>query len=476
MLPEAPLVAPLPVEALPVEAPLPLVLPLEAVAPALEPELLPLAEALRPELPLLAVLALPEPLELLRPLLPEALALLPVEAVLLPVAVLELVADAEALAVVPLAAPPEVEPEVLPSSPPKQLPQPESNTNPTTVDALKCPIASPWMPGLWAKRVAGPWHAVHRALRPPGRVLAGPVDARYPLRLFLGAAMNTAVKVVGIGCAVLGLLGIGGVVIAGVVAKKVVDEVAPSGMAGITQAAAEMGKTEEALKALDTKYPWKAPSRGQPMALTEAQLTRWIAVRGSVKPVFDKWEAQTQAFKGKYEGKENEGALKGLKGAMEGTRLVTELLQKTREAFATGLEAQKMSPREYGAVAAMVLGASRVAEGAGPKRAEIDAQLAAAREQLGKSKDDAEKAGLEAQIQGLEHARKMVPDEARLKVLTANAAVIAPHRAEVDKLGSEGLDGLLLGTDGMQSMIDQLGAELGPTDDGAAGGSTGDSK
>src|SRR5688572_3292089 len=140
---------------------------------------------------------------------------------------------------------------------------------------------------------------------------------------------------VGIGCGSLMLLGLIALGVGAWWVKGKVD--------GIVETGQKMQAAGQELAELDRSFPYTPPPEGEVLALNEARLIDYLAVRETALPVYAEFEKKAEAFKAKHG--DNEEADVG--AAMQATSMMTELLIQVHGAYAAGLKKHSMSPREF---------------------------------------------------------------------------------------------------------------------------------
>ncbi|MGZ3457776.1 MAG: hypothetical protein ACXU86_04645 [Archangium sp.] len=145
---------------------------------------------------------------------------------------------------------------------------------------------------------------------------------------------------VGIGCGVLLLVGVLMAVGGAWWAKGKLENVAEAGKAMEAQ-----GKQ---LASLNDKYPFTSPPKGQPVALSDARLQEYLAIRASILPVYKKYEEQAKSLDHKN------GQQADLGDAMKAMGLLSGLMKEVRAKSIEQLDAHKMAPREFHAITAAI--------------------------------------------------------------------------------------------------------------------------
>jgi hypothetical protein len=259
---------------------------------------------------------------------------------------------------------------------------------------------------------------------------------------------------VGIGCGVLVLLGVIAVGVAGYWVKQKVG----GSVESLQQVSQQMAEQRKELAALDQAHPFTPPKEGEMLALSEARLLEYLAVREQALPVFQEFEQKGKALEQKHQGKEGPD----LGAIMEATGMLTQLIAQVHAAYIEGLKQHRMSPREYRAIttalySSLMVGAMEQAQKAGGQAREgMEEALQEVRTRLeDKSLSQEERAGLEAQEQELlegladlesqqAEAAQAAPSEEAKAVTAANRALFEKHQARIEKAASLAFDGLIL--------------------------------
>ncbi len=252
--------------------------------------------------------------------------------------------------------------------------------------------------------------------------------------------MASGVKVVLVGCAVIGIgiivaIGVGGYFVKKKVGEKI-EEV--KNMTGSQDS--DYGKKTEELK---KRYPYTAPSSG---IITESQLTRFLTIRKSVYETYKKYEAD---FK-----KMSEAGNPGLDAPLKGIKMWNDVhMVQTQE-----LEKQKMSPDEYSYIATGVYKtwfakgtreamkhesfSDASADGLKKSIAEIDKQIQdpSTNEEVKKQLQSV-KEGLESQLKSIgENQPIKEMDEQLASVPKENIELFTKHQKEIEQYSMAGLE------------------------------------
>ncbi len=150
----------------------------------------------------------------------------------------------------------------------------------------------------------------------------------------------------GIGCGVLLLVGIVCTVIFGFWVKRK----AGAKFASMQKAGVEMKAQEEALKQLDSEFPFTPPPAGEMMKLDEARLRDYLAIRKEALPIYREYEEKSKSLSART----RDGKNVGLGDVMEGMGMVSDFMMKLRATYISGLRARRMSPLEFHSTTATV--------------------------------------------------------------------------------------------------------------------------
>jgi len=263
---------------------------------------------------------------------------------------------------------------------------------------------------------------------------------------------NTALLAVGIGCGGLFLLaGIAAVIGVFWVKSKVTDAVG---------SVEEIAAQEQRIQALDEKYPFTPPAEGKPLRLDEKRLQDYLAIRSSLVPVFQAFEAKSKELSARTDNK-------GIGAGLEAIGMTGELIRDVRERFAKELDAKRMSAKEFhtitGTIYASMIGKGMAALQDGQREAleklqkSFDQQLASktlpaeARKMIEQQRETVTKQLAELPSHAIAEADKPIYD--------ANTTLIAKYKAQIDKEANPALDALLFGETGqIENAFKPLGA------------------
>lgn len=252
--------------------------------------------------------------------------------------------------------------------------------------------------------------------------------------------MASGVKVVLIGCAVIGIgivvaIGVGGYFVKKKVGEKIKE------VKNVTGAQdSDYGKKTEELK---KQYPFTPPASG---IITEPQLMRFLAIRKSVYEKYKQYEAD---FK-----KMAETEKPGFDAPLKGLKMWNDIHMVQAQA----LEQQKMSPDEYSYVATSVYktwlakGARETmkqesfseasADALKKSIAELDKQIQnpGTNEEVKKQLQQV-KEGLETQLKSLPENQQIKQMDAQLEsVPKENIALFTKHQKEIEQYSMAGLE------------------------------------
>lgn len=248
---------------------------------------------------------------------------------------------------------------------------------------------------------------------------------------------------VGIGFAVVVLVGVVALVAGGFWLKGQVE-----GAAGDARALSEqLAKTEERATALNERFPFAAPPKGVPVAVTEGRLDEYLAVRAALGPVYRTYEEKAKALEA------SAGEKPGLRDAVRAMGTLSELFGAVRTAWLDQLEAKRMSPREFHAITAALYSSNWAVAIGEARRQErpaleglktsLETQLAAAEGEL--------RAAIETQLVDVKDRLAALPagtapGEAE-RVHRANHELFLKHQTRIEEQAGHGLDIVLLGGD-----------------------------
>jgi hypothetical protein len=254
---------------------------------------------------------------------------------------------------------------------------------------------------------------------------------------------------VGIGCGSLVLLGL---IALGVGAWWVKGKVE-----GIVESGQKMQVIGQDLAALDKSYPFTPPPEGEVLAIKEARLLDYLAVRETALPVYAAFEKKSEAFNAKHSDNQNAD----MNAAMQATSMMTELLVQVHGAYVEGLKQHSMSPREFRTITQTLY--SSAITGMGDQVQKMGEQareqaLQDVRKQLeNESLTEEQRTALEEQEQELlaahddaEEADAAAPalSEASKAAATANLALMDKYKERITSAGSLAMDAVLFGSEG----------------------------
>lgn len=152
---------------------------------------------------------------------------------------------------------------------------------------------------------------------------------------------SKALKIVGIGCGAMVLIAVIGVALAGYWVKGKVE--------GMGEWAEKMETQQKELNALEEQFAFKAPAEGETVELTEARLSKYLAIRRGLEPAMAKFEASSK----KLEKKNGEEA--SMSDGLAALSAMGDLTFEVRAAFIAQLQQAKMSPSEFHAIRDSIL-------------------------------------------------------------------------------------------------------------------------
>ena len=255
--------------------------------------------------------------------------------------------------------------------------------------------------------------------------------------------MKKVLIALGIGCGVL--------LIGGVIAMAVLGYACKKSLGGMADWGKKFSAQQEKIKALDAQYSFNAPPEGQLLKLDEARLQSYMEIRKQVWAVFKEFEAKSKSF----DTRTQDGKKAGFGDAMEAAKMLGDLTYKVRDTFITGLEAKKMSPREFhtitGAIYSTAINRAGMDMKAGQEKATAD--MAQQRSEIETKLNDpatseSDKAMLKAQLEAMEAQEKMAAGMSGMAnadpaTVTANEALIAKYKSDVDTYANPALDAFL---------------------------------
>jgi hypothetical protein len=248
----------------------------------------------------------------------------------------------------------------------------------------------------------------------------------------------------GIGCGVLVVVGILVVVAGGFWLKRK----AGAKLDSLKQAGVEMKLQEEALKQLDSDFPFSPPPEGELMKLDEARLQEYIAIRKEALPVYKEYEEKSKAF----DTRTSKGKDVGIGDVMEGMGMVTGFMMKLRTTFISSLRAHRMSPREFHTTTATVYstymhkGMQAAGQATDEAREKIQKEMGELNDRMNEPglTEDA-KAAIQNAIDELQKSLDSLPASsggagAGGAVTDANAALLEKYKADVELAANPAFD------------------------------------
>ncbi len=247
-------------------------------------------------------------------------------------------------------------------------------------------------------------------------------------------------------------LGIGfGVLVLGVIAVLVVGAFWLKGQVeDVTQGAAEFAEKAEAVEKkiadLDRRFPFQAPAKGVPVSITESRLQEYLAVRATLQPVFKTYEAKAKELEA------SAGDNPGFGDAMKAMGQLSSFLNTLRSTWLDGLEAKRMSPKEFHAISAALYTSNwGVAIGDFQKthRPAIEEAKKSLQAQLASATEPALKQALEVQVAALDEQLAALPEQQLApeteRVHRANHELYTKYKTQIEEQTAHGLDLLLAG-------------------------------
>lgn len=152
---------------------------------------------------------------------------------------------------------------------------------------------------------------------------------------------SKALKVIGIGCGALVLLGIIGVSAGAYWVKGKVQ--------GMGEWAQQMEAQSKELTALEQKYPFEAPPEGEALKLSSEQVEKYLAIRRGLSPAFEKFEEDSKKFKKK------DGEEASMSEGISALGALGDMSLEFRASFVEQLKAQRLGPSEYHAISQAIL-------------------------------------------------------------------------------------------------------------------------
>ncbi|RKG67559.1 hypothetical protein D7V80_15790 [Corallococcus sp. CA054B] len=251
--------------------------------------------------------------------------------------------------------------------------------------------------------------------------------------------------ILGLGLGVGGLLLVGGGLVAtGYWADRQMDG---AGVATLMQSQERAQKVAE----LNARYPFQPPATGKVLKLEEARLEAYLAAREATLPAYAVLQKETLAFVQEHGSALSSGSRRAqLRAAGASLRM----MGKAQTALLLNLEAQGMSPQEFGRLTAVVYpepeaapdaGAPGVSQASDPANiALLEEQLAAISPQLEDPKlGEAERLQLEQRRAGLRKYITQLELASGKDVKEANAALLKKHAARIAKAANPTFDQLL---------------------------------
>jgi hypothetical protein len=247
----------------------------------------------------------------------------------------------------------------------------------------------------------------------------------------------------GIGCGSLIVLGIIAVMAGGFWLKGKAEE-----FTGDLQAVAKKAEAQQTkISALNQKYAFKAPPKGNPLRLEERRVQEYLAVRAALQPVWKTYEQKSEDLN------KTAGDKPGVGDAFRAMGLLANLVGDLRDTWLTQLESRKMSPGEYHAITA-ALYSSNWGAAINDMRKGQQEMFAQAKEglqrQLDTTTDEDMRAMLEEQVRSMDQQLAAMPASDGLSadaeaLHKANKALYDKYKSQIEEHAAQGLDFLLLG-------------------------------
>ncbi len=254
----------------------------------------------------------------------------------------------------------------------------------------------------------------------------------------------------GIGCGVLVVVGIIAAVIFGFWVKRR----AGAKLESLQKAGVEMKAQEEALKQLDSEFPFTQPPEGELMRLDEARLQDYLAIRKDSLPVYRQYEEKSKDFSHRT----GKGKNVGVGDIMEGVGMVSDFMMKLRSTFISSLRAHRMSPLEFHATTAAVYstyvhkGMQVAGQAADEAREKLQKEMGELNDKLnepGLTEDARE--SIQHAIENLQSALDSLPASggagAGDATADANVALLEKYKAEVELAANPAFDLLIANDD-----------------------------
>ncbi|XXF75634.1 hypothetical protein P2318_21545 [Myxococcaceae bacterium GXIMD 01537] len=257
----------------------------------------------------------------------------------------------------------------------------------------------------------------------------------------------------GIGCGVLVLLGVIGVGVTAYFAKKA--------LGGAIEASKQTQAQETELQELNKTFAFTPPADGEVLALQEARLNDYFAVRDSALPVFKEFEAKAAKYNDFKDGPDGKGAQPSVSDALEAGTIMIEILPKVRGAYIEGLKQHRMSPVEFTSITGAIYNsyiadsANQFDEATENQREGLESGLAELRQQLEDPELSEEvranlkeqEATLQTQLDGLAEVEKKglgikVSEKAR-DVAAANLKLLEKFKDRIENGQNPAFDALV---------------------------------
>jgi hypothetical protein len=245
---------------------------------------------------------------------------------------------------------------------------------------------------------------------------------------------------VGVGCGAVVFIGVIALVAGGMWAKEKIDDV--------TQSGDTMQGLEQRVTALDQRYAFSEPPKGQQLELTEGRLQDYLRIRMALKPVLEAFEVKARQFA------PQKGEQVGLTKSLQAVGMMNELRADLSEKWLAELERQKMSPREFHAVTATVY-TSAWSKAKGELSPHERTRYEQLKSELQKQANDPNlpetaREPVQQQLAQTEKKLAALPSAGTapsgdLKIFATNAALVEKYKKRIEGATSAGLDLFLVG-------------------------------
>ena len=245
---------------------------------------------------------------------------------------------------------------------------------------------------------------------------------------------------VGIAFGALVLMGVIGLIAAGMWAKK--------SLGGMTEGFEEIGANTERAEKLNERFGFEDPGEDRVVALKADRFQIWLKVGEETQKKFEAWSAELEK-EGFNDAPHPEG-VKGMKDAMAkmqvGTRMITELQATTLDA----LESARMSPAEFRAITNTVMRgltfqmteqmSTTFAESLKQmEKARADAKAALEKPDLSAEERQMREqmlASMDENFERIQAQMKEMEQDPDRELLLANASLIETHKETIEKVAA----------------------------------------